>query len=61
MAIEEVDIDLLIQQLRRRGHEVGTWRFLPGNAGEYEVQVDGNLLTLIEARELLAADEHVEL
>ncbi len=52
-----IDIELLLQQLRNHGHTVGHWRVLPDNAGAYEMQVDGEMLTLDEARALLEADE----
>ncbi len=54
-----IDIDLLLDQLRAQGHTVGHWRVLPANAGGYEIEVNGELLTLDEARELLAEDEGV--
>jgi hypothetical protein len=52
-----VDIDLLVQQLRQRGHRVGHVISVPDNAGSYEVEVDGTLLNLEQARALLAEDE----
>jgi hypothetical protein len=51
-----VDIDLVVQVLRDRGHRVGSVIPVPDNAGDYEIAVDGNLLTLEEARGLLAKD-----
>lgn len=51
-----VDIDLVVQVLRDRGHRVGNVIPVPDNAGEYEIDVDGNLLTLEEARGLLEKD-----
>jgi hypothetical protein len=52
-----VDIDLIVQTLRQHGHKVGHVIPVPENAGEYEFQIDGNTLTLEEARELLEQDE----
>jgi hypothetical protein len=52
-----VDIELLLEQLRVHGHTVGHWRVLPDNAGHYEMEVDGELITIDEARALLEVDE----
>jgi hypothetical protein len=52
-----VDIDLLVQVLRKRGHTVETVIPVPENAGEYELSVDGTILPLAEARHLLELDE----
>ena len=52
-----VDIDLLVQVLRKRGHTVETAFHVPENAGEYELSVDGCLIPLAEARRLLELDE----
>jgi len=52
-----VDIDLIVDTLRKHGHSVGTVISVPDNAGEYELIVDGNTLTLEEARHLLERDE----
>lgn len=52
-----VDTELLANQLRAYGHTVGSVIAVPNNAGGYEFTVDGNVLTLEEARDLLAADE----
>jgi hypothetical protein len=48
-----VDIDLLVKVLRRRGHTVETVFPVPENAGDWELSVDGKLVTLEEAREIL--------
>lgn len=48
-----VDIDLLVQQLRAKGHDVRGVHQVPDNAGDYEFVIDGNLLTLVQARDLL--------
>jgi len=48
-----VDTDLLVQVLRKRGHTVGAIFHVPENAGEYELEVDGDIITLAEARSLL--------
>ncbi len=52
-----VDIDLLVLELRRHNHTVGTVTSVPENAGGYELSIDGNLLSLEEARALLEEDE----
>ena len=52
-----VDIDLLVQVLRRRGHSVDSVIPVPDNAGDYELIVDGNLIPLVEARRLLEQDD----
>lgn len=52
-----IDIDLLVQVLRRRGHSVDSVIPVPDNAGDYELMVDGNLIPLIEARHLLELDD----
>ena len=51
-----IDIDLLVQVLRKRGHTVETVIPVPDNAGEYELSVDGNIIPLEEARRLLEDD-----
>jgi hypothetical protein len=48
-----IDIDLLVQVLRKRGHTVETVIPVPENAGDYELSVDGRILPLAEARRLL--------
>jgi putative NADH-flavin reductase len=52
-----VDTDLLVQALRKRGHTVGAIFHVPENAGEYELDVDGDIITLAEARSLLEQKE----
>jgi len=52
-----VDTELLANTLRERGHTVGSIIPVPSNAGEYEFEVDGALLTLDEARLLAERDE----
>jgi hypothetical protein len=51
-----IDIDLLVQVLRKRGHTVETVIPVPENAGEYELSVDGTIMPLVEARLLLEDD-----
>ena len=53
----EIDTDLIVQALRRKGHAVGHIIPVPDNGGEFEFEVDGNLLPLTEARALLEHDE----
>jgi hypothetical protein len=52
-----VDTGLLVEVLRKRGHRVGAVIPVPENAGDYELNVDGKLVTLEEARRLLEQDE----
>jgi hypothetical protein len=52
----EIDIDLIVQALRDRGHTVGNVIPVPDNAGDYEFNVDGLLLSLSETRALLQRD-----
>ena len=51
-----VDIDLLVEQLRKKGHTVVDVHPVPSNAGDYELLVDGTELNLEEARHLLELD-----
>ena len=51
-----VDIDLLVNALRARGHEVKYVHRVPDNAGEYEFTIDGECLNLEEARRVLELD-----
>ena len=55
-----IDTNLIVEQLRTRGHAVGHVNKLPANAGEWEFEIDGELLTLPEARALLDADQRAE-
>jgi len=48
-----VDIELLVASLRRMGHRVEDVTPVPENAGEYELTVDGAVLSLSEAEALL--------
>jgi hypothetical protein len=52
-----IDIDLLIETLRNHGHHVEDVVSVPENAGVYELTIDGNILNLEEARQLLEQDE----
>ena len=52
-----IDIDLTVQALRRFGHTVGDVIPVPENAGEYEIEVDGEVLSLAEVNALLEDDE----
>jgi hypothetical protein len=49
----DIDTGLIVQSLRDRGHSVGHVIPVPDNAGEFEFEVDSDLLTLSEVRELL--------
>jgi len=48
-----IDIDLITTALRNYGHAVGEVIPLPANAGDYEIEVDGEMLTLAEVNALL--------
>jgi hypothetical protein len=52
-----IDIDLTAQALRHYGHTVGEIIPVPENAGEYELVVDGEMLSLAEVNTLLEEDE----
>jgi hypothetical protein len=51
-----IDVDLIVKQLRKRGHTVSTVIPVADNAGNYEFGVDGALLTLDQTRLLLERD-----
>ena len=53
----DIDIDLITKLLRDRGHHVGHIIPVPDNGGEYEFEVDGNLLSLAETRGLLERED----
>ncbi len=48
-----LDVDLLVTTLKNFGHTVGHVNSIPENAGSYEFEVDGKLITLAEVRALL--------
>jgi hypothetical protein len=52
-----VDIDLLVEALRNRGHRVEDVISVPDNAGVYELTIDGTALNLEQARSLLEQEE----
>jgi hypothetical protein len=52
----DIDTGLIVTTLRERGHSVGHVIPVPDNAGEFEFEVDDELLTLSEVRELLDRD-----
>jgi len=52
-----VDIDLLVAAIRKRVHTVESVFSVPENAGAYEIVVDGKLLNLEEARQLLEDED----
>jgi hypothetical protein len=52
-----VDTGLIVEALRARGHAVGHVIKTPDNAGDYEFEIDGGLLTLEQARALMEADD----
>ena len=52
-----LDIDLLDQQLRIRGHKVDSVIPVPENAGDFEFLIDGKLLTLSDVRGTLVQDQ----
>ena len=49
-----VDYETLIASLQQRGHTVNHAIEVPSNAGTAELMVDGKLISLEEARELLS-------
>jgi hypothetical protein len=51
-----IDTGLIVEALRRRGHAVGHAIPVPENAGEWELEVDGVMISLAEARALIEAD-----
>ncbi len=53
---QEIDVELIARELRERGHTVGHIIPVPDNAGVYEFEVDGGLLTLEGARALLETE-----
>ena len=52
-----IDIDLTVQALHHYGHTVGHVIPVPENAGDYEIEVDGEMLSLAEVNALLEEDE----
>ena len=52
-----IDYETLVASLRAAGHTVGKVIPVPANAGTAEIPVDGKMLTLEEARQLLADKE----
>lgn len=52
-----IDIDLLVQALRKRGHTVEAVIPVPDNAGDYELSVDGTILPFSQARLLLEHEQ----
>lgn len=52
-----VNIDLLVKVLRSHGHTLETVFPVPDNAGQFELSVDGNILTLEQARHILELDD----
>ena len=52
-----IDTDLITKLLRDRGHNVSHIIPVPDNGGEYEFEVDGNLLSLAETRGLLERED----
>ncbi len=56
----DIDIDVLAQALRNQGHTVGHLLEVPANAGGLELTVDGTVLTLAEARQLLVDEQPKE-
>ncbi|MGA7157487.1 MAG: hypothetical protein WBY53_11595 [Acidobacteriaceae bacterium] len=56
----EIDIGLISELLRSHGHTVGHVIPTPDNGGEYEFEVDGNLLSLTEVRGLLEVEDERE-
>ena len=53
----DIDISVLAQALRNQGHTVDHIIDVPANAGDLELTVDGTVLTLAEARQLLVDEQ----
>lgn len=51
-----IDTDLIVKSLRENGHAVERVFHVPENAGEYIFVVNGQEITLEEARALLERD-----
>lgn len=52
-----IDFETLVTSLQERGYNVERIIEVPENAGKAELVVDGNLITLAEARQLLVDSE----
>jgi hypothetical protein len=52
-----VDIDLLVQALRAQGHAIEDIHRVPPDAGEYEMIIDGKVVNLDGARQVLELDK----
>jgi hypothetical protein len=52
-----IDTGLIVEALRHNGHTVGHVIHVPDNAGHYEFEVDGGLLSMDETRALLERDD----
>jgi hypothetical protein len=50
---DSIDTGLIVAALRQQGHTVGNVISVPSNAGEYEFEVDGEVLSLQQTRDLL--------
>ena len=55
-----IDIAVLAQAMRNQAHTVGQILEVPANAGDLELTVDGTVLTLAEARQLLVDEQPKE-
>jgi hypothetical protein len=53
---DSIDTGLIVEVLRQGGHTVGHVIPVPANAGEYEFEVDGEVLSLQQARDLMEVD-----
>jgi hypothetical protein len=53
----EIDTGLISKLLRSHGHTVGHVIPVPDNGGEFEFEVDNNLLSLAEVRSLLELED----
>jgi hypothetical protein len=52
-----IDTGLIAEGLRSRGHVLGHINKVPANAGDWEFEVDGQLLTLDAVRLLMETDD----
>jgi hypothetical protein len=53
----DVDIDLIVKELRNNGHTVEGVHRVPSNAGDYEMIIDGESYSLEETRQILERDQ----
>lgn len=52
----DVDIDLIVRELRANGHSVEDIHRVSTDAGEFEMIIDGNVVNLEGARSVIEMD-----